>query len=246
MEKQKVIVYVDGFNFYYGLKAISSMDSRWKKFYWLNVVSFFEKMMNDKQELVEVNYFSARSHDVASSKRQDLFFSIKKRSFEENLIVKGMKKVVLLLIVSLALFPFDMVTAQVTKRDDVYFKDRTILQSVNRYENDVLSSRTFVLTAQDSKYSRIISTLVVRYDNSVDEMYSFLIGLNNFLTKYGDDDNVSLDVEGNIVSRYKIGLRKGVLIQDYKKEGLVDLSDKVVKDLLKNFLKYCKKNNIEP
>jgi len=74
MEKRKVIVYVDGFNFYYGLKAISSKDSKWKKFYWLDVVSFFEKMLNDKQELVELNYFSARPHDNSASKRQDLFF----------------------------------------------------------------------------------------------------------------------------------------------------------------------------
>ena len=57
MEKQKVIVYVDGFNFYYGLKAISQKDKRWKKFYWLNMVDFFSKMLTDNQELVEVNFF---------------------------------------------------------------------------------------------------------------------------------------------------------------------------------------------
>ncbi|GHT88344.1 hypothetical protein FACS189474_3420 [Bacteroidia bacterium] len=78
MEKQKVIVYVDGFNFYYGLKAISKKDKRWKKFYWLDVVSFFEKMLTDKQELIEVNYFSARPHDVDISKRQDIFFCANK------------------------------------------------------------------------------------------------------------------------------------------------------------------------
>ena len=78
MEKQKVIVYIDGFNFYYGLKNISSRDSRWKKFYWLDIVTFFDKMLNDRQELVEVNYFSARPLDSSASKRQDLFFSANK------------------------------------------------------------------------------------------------------------------------------------------------------------------------
>jgi uncharacterized LabA/DUF88 family protein len=78
MEKQKVIVYIDGFNFYYGLKAISKKDKRWKKFYWLDVVSFFEKMLTSNQELVEVNYFSARPHDADASKRQDLLFSANK------------------------------------------------------------------------------------------------------------------------------------------------------------------------
>jgi hypothetical protein len=42
MEKQKVIVYVDGFNFYYGLKY----DHRWKRYYWLDLVSLFEKFIH--------------------------------------------------------------------------------------------------------------------------------------------------------------------------------------------------------
>jgi len=96
MDKQKVIVYVDGFNFYYGLKAISLKDNKWKKFYWLDVVSFFEKMLNDKQELVEVIYFSARPHDNAAAKRQDLFFSANKLNPKFKLILgKYLKKNIL-------------------------------------------------------------------------------------------------------------------------------------------------------
>ncbi len=52
MEKQKVIVYVDGFNFYYGLKS----DRRWKRYYWLDLVSLFEKFMRPDQELLKVKY----------------------------------------------------------------------------------------------------------------------------------------------------------------------------------------------
>ena len=37
MDKQKVIVYVDGFNLYYGLKK----NLRWRRYYWLDVVKFF-------------------------------------------------------------------------------------------------------------------------------------------------------------------------------------------------------------
>lgn len=74
MDKQKVIVYVDGFNFYYGLKAI-----QWKKYYWLDIVKFFEKMLTDKQELVEVHYFSARPvNDITASDNQDVLFSANK------------------------------------------------------------------------------------------------------------------------------------------------------------------------
>ena len=93
MEKQKVIVYVDGFNFYYGLKAIAARDSKWKKFYWLDVVSFFEKMLSGNQTLVRVNYFSARPNDPVASKKQDLFFSANKLNPKFRLILgKYLKK----------------------------------------------------------------------------------------------------------------------------------------------------------
>lgn len=72
-EKQRVIVYVDGFNFYYGLKS-----KGWRKYYWLNVVDFFEKFMKSDQTLVEVNYFSAPSIDGQSRSRQSLLFQANK------------------------------------------------------------------------------------------------------------------------------------------------------------------------
>ena len=72
MEKKKVIVYVDGYNFYYGLK---NGGERWKRLYWLDVVKFFERMMLPEQELVEVNYYSARPVDYPQAYyNQDKFF----------------------------------------------------------------------------------------------------------------------------------------------------------------------------
>ena len=72
MEKKKVIVYVDGYNFYYGLKH---GGSKWKRHYWLDVVKFFERMMLPDQELVEVNYYSARPvDDQQAADNQDKFF----------------------------------------------------------------------------------------------------------------------------------------------------------------------------
>lgn len=72
MEKKKVIVYVDGYNFYYGLKH---GGSKWKRFYWLDVVKFFERMMLPDQELIEVNYYSARPvDDPQAYYNQDRFF----------------------------------------------------------------------------------------------------------------------------------------------------------------------------
>ena len=60
MEKKRVIVYVDGYNFYYGLR---NGGAKWKRVYWLDIVKFFERMMLKDQELVEVNYYSARPLD---------------------------------------------------------------------------------------------------------------------------------------------------------------------------------------
>jgi uncharacterized LabA/DUF88 family protein len=69
----RVIFYIDGFNFYYGLKA-----ARWKKFYWLDIVSFCQKFVKPYQTLVQVNYFSAVPYDKEKGDRQDLFFSANK------------------------------------------------------------------------------------------------------------------------------------------------------------------------
>ncbi|MDR2414325.1 MAG: NYN domain-containing protein [Odoribacteraceae bacterium] len=68
-KKQRVIVYVDGFNFYYGLRV-----GRWKKYYWIDIVKLFEQFTRPDQELVAVKYFSARPTDEGKAKRQDSFF----------------------------------------------------------------------------------------------------------------------------------------------------------------------------
>ena len=41
-QKQRVIVYIDGFNFYFGLKS----NAKWKKYYWLDIVKLFEMFMS--------------------------------------------------------------------------------------------------------------------------------------------------------------------------------------------------------
>ena len=71
MDKQRVIVYIDGFNFYYGLKK----EPKWKKYYWLDIVKLFEMFMRSNQELVAVKYFSAKVSDIEQSLRQNAFFS---------------------------------------------------------------------------------------------------------------------------------------------------------------------------
>lgn len=73
MEKKKVIVYVDGYNFYYGLR---NGGAKWRRAYWLDIVKLFERMMFPDQELVEVNYYSARPvDDPRAYNNQDELFS---------------------------------------------------------------------------------------------------------------------------------------------------------------------------
>lgn len=89
MEKQKVIVYVDGFNFYYGLKG----DPKWKRYYWLDIVKFFELFMRPDQELIKVKYFSARPDNPEKNARQYAFFQANMENPRFQLILgKYLKK----------------------------------------------------------------------------------------------------------------------------------------------------------
>lgn len=79
MEKKKVIVYVAGGNFYYGLKK----EPKWRKYYWLNIVALFEKFMKPNQELVAVKYFP---HDqtilrLAQTRRKSELLLFKMQNF---------------------------------------------------------------------------------------------------------------------------------------------------------------------
>ena len=88
-QKQRVIVYIDGFNFYFGLKS----NAKWKKYYWLDIVKLFEMFMRPNQELVAVKYFSAKPDDIDQSLRQNAFFQANRENPKFKLILgKYLKK----------------------------------------------------------------------------------------------------------------------------------------------------------
>jgi len=67
--KSRVIVYIDGFNLYFGLKT-----KKWKSFYWLNIRKLSEKLITSDQELISTKYFTSRiSLPPDKSKRQSIF-----------------------------------------------------------------------------------------------------------------------------------------------------------------------------
>lgn len=87
---QRVIVYVDGFNFYYGIQSAYP----WKRYYWIDMVKLFEQFILPHQELVAVKYFSARPLDNPDKeKRQNAFFQANLENPKFQLILgKYLKK----------------------------------------------------------------------------------------------------------------------------------------------------------
>ena len=69
--KLRTIVYIDGFNFYYG----QLKDSRHK---WLDLTKLFKTVLGEENELVKVKYFTARvqptERDPQVNIRQDTYF----------------------------------------------------------------------------------------------------------------------------------------------------------------------------
>jgi len=71
---ERVNFYVDGYNFYYGLKRLKKNDTDWHKFYWLDFVKFFEHFIGDNQVLQKVFYFTSPPLKIEKSNRQELLF----------------------------------------------------------------------------------------------------------------------------------------------------------------------------
>jgi len=69
IRETKVIVYIYGFNLYFGLR-----EQGWRKYMWLDLVRFAQGLLFDGQHLVATKYFTSRvaSH-VAKQKRQSTY-----------------------------------------------------------------------------------------------------------------------------------------------------------------------------
>ncbi len=51
----RVIVYIDGFNLYYGLR-----EKNWRCYYWLDVHKLANNLLKPNQRLIAIRYFTAR------------------------------------------------------------------------------------------------------------------------------------------------------------------------------------------
>ena len=72
MSAERVIVYIDGFNLYYGMRS-----KRWQRYYWLNVQLLAQHLLRPAQSLIRTKYFTSRvsstSRDPNKSNRQNRY-----------------------------------------------------------------------------------------------------------------------------------------------------------------------------
>ena len=70
--RQRVAVYVDGLNLYYGLRSRG-----WRRYYWLDLRRLAERLLRPNQQLAMVRYFTARfepqAGDTERHIRQDTY-----------------------------------------------------------------------------------------------------------------------------------------------------------------------------
>lgn len=68
-KKNRVIVYIDGFNLYFGMK-----DAGFNRCKWLNVEKLVRSYLTANQELIEIKYFTSRiTNNPQKQKRQSTY-----------------------------------------------------------------------------------------------------------------------------------------------------------------------------
>ena len=72
---QRVTFYIDGFNFYYGLRRTRKVEPWWGNYYWIDIVKLCESFLGDGQELSKVVYFTASPLNPEKSSRQSAFLN---------------------------------------------------------------------------------------------------------------------------------------------------------------------------
>lgn len=77
-EKKKVTVYIDGFNFYYGIKRAAKVNNRWNNAYWINIVKLCEGFLSPDEILKKVIYFTATPLNPNKSARQSAWLNANK------------------------------------------------------------------------------------------------------------------------------------------------------------------------
>lgn len=75
---KRVSFYIDGFNFYYGIKRSIQTDKKWGNAYWLDVVKLCSGFIAPDEKLEQVVYFTAAPLGTGKSSRQGAFLNANK------------------------------------------------------------------------------------------------------------------------------------------------------------------------
>ncbi len=87
---ERVTFYVDGFNFYYGIRAKKRIDRNWQSVYWIDLVKLFNQFLSPNQTLEKVIYFTASPLNQDKSNRQGAFLNANKLLNENSFeVVRG-------------------------------------------------------------------------------------------------------------------------------------------------------------
>ncbi len=77
-EKKRIIFYIDGFNFYFGIKRCAKGDKKWNNAYWIDMIKLCEGFLAPDEELIKVIYFTATPLGKGKSSRQSAFLNANK------------------------------------------------------------------------------------------------------------------------------------------------------------------------
>lgn len=90
MDKKRVIFYIDGFNFYYGIKRSSKINPQWGNAYWIDLVKLCEGFAAPDEIVEKVVYFTASPLNNEKNIRQSAFLNANKSINGERFeVVRG-------------------------------------------------------------------------------------------------------------------------------------------------------------
>ena len=68
-KNERVVVYIDGFNLYFGMREAGFDHCRW-----LNLKKLVENLLQPNQQLIEIRYYTSRvSNNPDKQKRQSIY-----------------------------------------------------------------------------------------------------------------------------------------------------------------------------
>lgn len=75
---ERVTFYIDGFNFYYGLKTQKDIMPQWGQSYWIDLIKLCSQFLGPNQAIEKVIYFTASPLSKSASQRQSAFLNANK------------------------------------------------------------------------------------------------------------------------------------------------------------------------